>query len=112
LGKNGRMLVAFNIKFISLIRKLENQMNFDKFRAISLCDYIYKIIAKIIGLRVKVLLYDSISFEEFAFLSSKQIHEAIGVAQEGLHSIKTKKTLSMLLKIDLQKIMIGPISYI
>ena len=37
------------------------------------------------------------------FLEGRQIHEAIGVAQERLHSIKSKKLKEEVLKIDLSK---------
>ena len=36
-------------------------------------------------------------------MEDRQIHEAIGVAQEGLHSAKTKKAKGAILKIDLSK---------
>jgi hypothetical protein len=36
-------------------------------------------------------------------LEGRQIHEAIGVAQEGLHSMKTRKMKGVVLKIDLSK---------
>jgi hypothetical protein len=49
------------------------------------------------------LLSKSISNEQFGFLLGKQIHEAIGVVQEGLHTIKTKKLSSMVIKLDLSK---------
>jgi hypothetical protein len=41
--------------------------------------------------------------EQFGFLEGRQIHEAIGVAQEALHNIKTRKLKSVVLKIDLSK---------
>ena len=40
------------------------------------------------------------SKEQFRFLNNRKIMEAIGVAQEGLHSIKTKKMKSFMLKMD------------
>ena len=36
-------------------------------------------------------------------MEGRQIHEAIGVAQEGLHNIKSKKLKGAVLKIDLSK---------
>jgi hypothetical protein len=36
-------------------------------------------------------------------MEGQQIHEVIGVAQEGMHSIKTKKLKGEVLKIDLSK---------
>jgi hypothetical protein len=41
--------------------------------------------------------------EQFGFLEGRQIHEAIGVAQEALHSIKNQKLKGAVLKIDLSK---------
>jgi hypothetical protein len=41
--------------------------------------------------------------EQFGFLDGKQIHEAIGIIQEGLHSIKIKKKSSFIIKLDLSK---------
>lgn len=41
--------------------------------------------------------------QQFAFLEDRQIHEAIGSAQEAIHSIWTKRLKSILLKIDLSK---------
>ena len=43
------------------------------------------------------------SKEQFAFLDNRQIMEAIGVAQEGLHNIKVRKLKSLVLKTDLIK---------
>jgi hypothetical protein len=45
----------------------------------------------------------SISKEQFGFLEGRQIHEAIWVAQKGLHSLKTKKAKGTILKIELSK---------
>ena len=36
-------------------------------------------------------------------MEGRQIHEAIGVAQEGLHSMKSKNIKGAILKIDLSK---------
>lgn len=49
------------------------------------------------------IISERISSEQFGFLEGKKIHEAIGVTQEGLHSIKTRKMKGVMLKIDLSK---------
>jgi hypothetical protein len=100
---NGRIHGPLNSTFIALIPKVNEPLSFDDFRPISLCNCIYKIIAKIIARRLKPLLSKSISKEQFGFLEGRQIHEAIGVAQEGLHNLKTKKEKGTILKIDLSK---------
>jgi hypothetical protein len=98
-----KMLVVFNTTFIALIPQIDDPSSFPEFRPISLCNYIYKIVEKIIAMRVKNLKSVYIYNEQFSFLPSKQIHEAIGVAQEGLHSTKTKQLQAMVAKLDLSK---------
>eukprot|EP00253_Pinus_taeda_P033689 PITA_33689 len=44
-----------------------------------------------------------ISPEQFAFLENRQIHEAIGMAQEAIHSIQSNKLKGIILTIDLAK---------
>jgi hypothetical protein len=52
---------------------------------------------------VKRLLFRSISGEQISFFEGRQIHEAIGVAREGFHSIREKKLLAMVVRLDLSK---------
>ena len=59
--------------------------------------------AKILANRLKPILSNHISLEQFAFLENRQIHDAIGIAQEGLHSMHTKRIKGMVLNIDLAK---------
>jgi hypothetical protein len=99
----GRIPLSLNSTFIALIPKTDNPVSLDEFRPISLCNCIYKIVSKIIARRVKRILSDRISSEQFGFLEGRQIHEVVGVAQEGLHNIKSKKLKGAVLKIDLSK---------
>jgi len=101
--KNGEIYSPFNATFIALIPKKEAPETFEDFRPISLCNSIYKIIAKVIALRIKPILSRHISPEQFGFLNGRQIHEAIGVAQEVLHSVKQKNKKGAVIKIDLSK---------
>eukprot|EP00253_Pinus_taeda_P014598 PITA_14598 len=99
----GTIYHANNSTFIALIPKSDSPASFDDYRPISLCNCLYKIISKIIANRLRPILSRSIAPQQFAFLDSKQIHEAIGLAQEALHSIWSKKLKAILLKIDLSK---------
>eukprot|EP00253_Pinus_taeda_P015506 PITA_15506 len=101
--RKGEIHLPFNATFIALIPKKEDPDSFEDFRPISLCNCIYKIIAKIIALRLKPILSKNISSEQFGFLDGRQIHEAIGVAQETLHSIRQTIKKGAVLKIDLSK---------
>jgi hypothetical protein len=95
---SGQMPLSLNSTFIALIPKTDNPDTLDDFRPISLCNCIYKIISKVLARRLKRVLSDKISLEQFGFLEGRHIHEAIGVAQESLHSIKTRKLKSAVLK--------------
>eukprot|EP00253_Pinus_taeda_P014508 PITA_14508 len=101
--QKGVIYRPFNSTFIALIPKKDDPESFEDFRPISLCNCIYKIISKVIALRIGPILSRNISMEQFAFLNGRQIHEAIGVAQEVTHSIKVKKKKGVVLKIDLSK---------
>jgi len=78
--------------------------SFDKFRPIVLCNFLYKIVAKLIAMRLKPLLSNFISQEQFGFLNGKLIHESIGSTQEGIiHTITTQKKLVLVVKMNLSK---------
>ena len=64
---------------------------------------VYKIIAKIISQRLKLILSQFISEEQFGFLFNRQIHDLVSLAQEALHSMKKEKQTTFALKIDLSK---------
>jgi hypothetical protein len=89
--------------FIALIRKKDRLVSFDDFRPIALCNCLYKIITKFIAARLKPILASSITAKQFGFLKGHPIHEAIGSAQEGIHTIKTQKRQCLVVKIELVK---------
>jgi hypothetical protein len=96
--QKGRVVGALNATFLALIPKRDKPDTFEGFRPISLCNLAYKIITKIIASRIKASLSTGISKEQFGFLEGRQISDAIGVAQEALHSIKIKNYKALVLK--------------
>jgi len=98
---NGYIHSSLNSTFISLIPKRDNAQTLKDFRPISLCNNIYKVVSNIINRRLKYFLWKSVSQEQFIFLEGRQIHEAIGLAYEALHSIKSRRTKEAIFRIDL-----------
>ena len=64
---------------------------------------IYKLISKIIATHLKPFLDKGISTEQYSFLKNRKILEHVGITQEILHTIKTKRKLALVLKLDLIK---------
>ena len=56
-----------------------------------------------IAVRIKPFLDKHISIEQYGFLKNRQIIEPIGITQEILHTVKTKNTSALILKLDLVK---------
>jgi hypothetical protein len=88
--RRGEVIKALNSTFLVLIPKVNKPLNFGDFRPISLCNLCYKVIAKILANRIKPILSRSLSGEQLGFLQGRQIMDAIGTAQECIHSIKKK----------------------
>ena len=69
----------------------------------SLCNVTYKLVEKIIARRLKKILSKFIFQDQFGFLEGRNIHEAIRVVQEGLHTQNITNNKGVILKIDLSK---------
>jgi hypothetical protein len=100
---SGKVAGALNSNFLTLIPKVSNPTTFGDYRPIALCNLCYKLISKIIATRIKPILSQTLSREQLGFLKGHQILDAIGTAQECLHSIKTKNSKALILKLDLKK---------
>jgi hypothetical protein len=65
------MVNSLNSTFIALIPKVDKPSNFGDFKPIALCNLAYKIIVKIIAIRLKPYLSKSLSLEQFGFLKGR-----------------------------------------
>jgi len=69
----GTLDPLINQTHISLIPKVKNPETIGQFRPISLCNFSYKIISKILANRLKKWLPDIIEPEQSAFVQGRQI---------------------------------------
>ena len=94
---------SLNSTFLTLIAKKDKPRTFADYSPISLCNLLYKLISKVIAVKIKPFLDSGISQEQFGFLKNRQIVEPIDIVLETLHSVKTKNICAFILKLDLIK---------
>lgn len=76
---------------IVLIPKITNPTNPMQFSPISLCTFNYKIISKVLGNRLKILLPRLITPFQSALVSDEFIHDNILIAHEVFHHLRMNK---------------------
>jgi hypothetical protein len=103
--RGGFLLKEFNHTNLALIPKIDNPSLVSHFRPISLINFNYKIISKILSNRFKPLLHKIVSPVQSAFLKGRSIHDNTILAHELFHSMKQKKGNGglMALKLDMEK---------
>ena len=103
---SGIILESLNTTYIALIPKIKDLKKVADFRPISLCNVIYKLIAKLVANHLKKFLIQTIPDSQSAFLSGRLIFYNILVAFETLPYLKrriTSKLGYMALKLDMSK---------
>jgi hypothetical protein len=78
---------GFNETTIVLIPKSKNACHLKDFRPISLCNVVYKVVAKCIVNRLRLLLQDLISHNQSAFVRGRLITDNALVDFECFHII-------------------------
>lgn len=100
-----KMPYSSNKMFLVLIPKTKQPCSFNDYRHISLCNFAYKILSKILTERLKKFMGRIISPNQGAFVEGRWIAENRIVAHEVVHKIKQHKGKKglMLIKMDLKK---------
>lgn len=75
--KNGFLLKSQNYTFVILITKSKQPSTVDQFGPISLCNVTYKIISKILAIRLKPLISSVVFPFQMSFVPSRNIHDNI-----------------------------------
>ncbi|XP_059458257.1 uncharacterized protein LOC132187840 [Corylus avellana] len=98
--------VEVNSTFIALVPKKPNSTKVSDFRPISLCNVLYKLLAKVLANRLKVILPNIVSSNQSAFISGRLISDNILVTYETLHTMHSRmygRMGYMALKLDMSK---------
>lgn len=96
---------SFNRTFIVLIPKTKQPQCFNHYRPISLCNFVYKVVSKIITERMRSIMEKIISPYQRAFIEGRWIAENTVLAQKIIKKIKNHrgKNRLMVIKVDFKK---------
>ncbi|KAK1312391.1 hypothetical protein QJS10_CPA07g00440 [Acorus calamus] len=98
----GKLLRQVNHSFIALIPKSLAADSLDQYSPISLCNTFYKLITKIMALRLQPLLPKLISKHQSAFIKGRSIHQNILLAHELIKYLNSGPHQACI-KVDLKK---------
>jgi hypothetical protein len=104
--EDGEMPEGVNETSIVLIPKVKNPIKLSDFRPISLCNVVYKIVAKCLVNRMRPLLQDIISETQSAFVPGRMITDNAIIAFECFHALQKGSKIAgnfCAYKLDLMK---------
>lgn len=96
-------LFRLNYGILTLIPKVKGANNIKQFRPISLLNVVYKIITKVLTLRLNRVADKIICPNQSAFVLGRFILDGVVVIHEVLHELARKKQSGIILKLDFEK---------
>lgn len=98
-------IVSLNNTNLVLIPKKDVPERIKDFRPISLCNVSYKVITKVISLRLRSIMNKVVGKHQCSFIAGRQSSDNIIIAQEVIHSMRDKRGSKgwMAVKVDLEK---------
>ncbi|XP_071712391.1 uncharacterized protein [Rutidosis leptorrhynchoides] len=99
----GEISEGCNASFITLVPKKADPVSLHEYRPISLIGSYYKIIAKLLSLRIRKVIPNLVGFEQSAFIRGRNIMDSAPIANECFEFLKNNRVKSMLFKVDFEK---------
>lgn len=102
----GSLLNSINATHIRLIPKIQSPKSVYDYRPTAHCNVYYKVISKILSLRLKLVLQEIISENQSAFIHGRAISDNVLITHEDLHFLKSSgdvKHCAMAVKTDFSK---------
>jgi len=103
---NNQFPPSLNSTNIALIPKGNEQHTMKDWHPIALCNVLYKLIAKVLANRLKIVLHKCVSDNHSAFVPGRSILDNAMIAIEVIHHMKTSKRIrdkNVALKLDISK---------
>ena len=103
---NNQFPPSLNSTDIALIPKGNEQKSMKDWRSIALCNVLYKLVAKVLANRLKIILHKCISENQSAFVPERSILDNVMIAIEVVHHMKVSKKVrdkNVALKLDISK---------
>lgn len=101
--EHGKLVKGLNASFIALIPKSPSPSSISDYRPISLIGSIYKLISKVLAIRLQSIMPSILSENQFAFTTGRQISDCILVTNEVVDAMKKNRQGGILLKLDFAK---------
>ncbi|XP_057793119.1 uncharacterized protein LOC131009729 [Salvia miltiorrhiza] len=93
-----------NANTLVLIPKAEAVASVSDLRPIILSNFFFKIISKVLAVRLNRVASDIVSQNQFGFISGRSIHDCIMLGSEGFNCMnRTNHSVNMACKIDIRK---------
>ncbi|GKV39565.1 hypothetical protein SLEP1_g47323 [Rubroshorea leprosula] len=100
--QHGRLVKGLNSSFLTLIPKKLNSVELKDFRPISLIGCIYKLLAKVLANKLKVVMSQIISDTQSAFVGGRQLVDGVLVLNEVVEKVKRRKHQAFIFKADFE----------
>nr|GEX12658.1 cysteine-rich receptor-like protein kinase [Tanacetum cinerariifolium] len=101
--KTGEISRGCNTSFVTLIPKSSDPIGLGDYRPISLIGFYYKIIAKLLAERIKVVMGKLVGEVKNAFVKGRYILDGVLTVNKTVRYIKNARKKCLLLKVDFEK---------